>query len=305
MAEAVPDAVSPPADSAQVAPAQPPPVPPRHDVPGPAGDSGAEPPAPALPDREWETSPIYLALSTRLAKTESALASLSSQVAQLTAAVKSLSPPGAPWNSLAPGSQRAAGAQPVFSPFEGPDPAHRSPFAPGSTAVQAPTPDTHVAALTTQIAALSSSVAQLQRLQQTQSQSQLTRQHSQSASGPVERGPQGLPHRHSGLHQPDGLNVNENFGGNGNRPGINRSRSAAQGGEGEKWGPRFSIQTPRDWSPGPHGPMTPSVVGGGANNGNGPPGPGGAAAPGAGIVVTKWDHLNLKVELLRSISKYG
>lgn len=31
----------------------------------------------------------------------------------------------------------------------------------------------------------------------------------------------------------------------------------------------------------------------------------GAAAPGAGIVVTKWEHLNLKVELLRSISKYG
>ncbi|KAL1410969.1 hypothetical protein Q8F55_001912 [Vanrija albida] len=31
----------------------------------------------------------------------------------------------------------------------------------------------------------------------------------------------------------------------------------------------------------------------------------GAAAPGAGIVVTKWEHLNLKVELLRSIAKYG
>jgi hypothetical protein len=31
----------------------------------------------------------------------------------------------------------------------------------------------------------------------------------------------------------------------------------------------------------------------------------GMAAPGAGIVVTKWEHLNLKVELLRSISKYG
>lgn len=33
--------------------------------------------------------------------------------------------------------------------------------------------------------------------------------------------------------------------------------------------------------------------------------PGGAAAPGGGIVVSKWEHLNLKVDLLRSISKYG
>jgi hypothetical protein len=30
-----------------------------------------------------------------------------------------------------------------------------------------------------------------------------------------------------------------------------------------------------------------------------------AAAPGAGIVVTKWEHLQLKPDLLRSISKYG
>jgi hypothetical protein len=46
--------------------------------------------------------------------------------------------------------------------------------------------------------------------------------------------------------------------------------------------------------------MTP----GGVSQGVMTPG-GGAAAPGAGIVVTKWDHLNLKVELLRSIGKYG
>jgi translation initiation factor 4A len=31
----------------------------------------------------------------------------------------------------------------------------------------------------------------------------------------------------------------------------------------------------------------------------------GVAAPGAGIVITKWEHLNLKMELLRFISKYG
>jgi len=81
------------------------------------------------------------------------------------------------------------------------------------------------------------------------------------------------------------------------RPNINRSISSSVlgGGEGGKWG-----GGPRDWSPGPgmtSGLMTPS-----GSNGNGL---GGAAAPGAGIVVTKWEHLNLKVELLRAIVKYG
>jgi hypothetical protein len=54
-----------------------------------------------------------------------------------------------------------------------------------------------------------------------------------------------------------------------------------------------------------HGMMTPSItgpVGNGNGNGNGGAGPG---VPGAGIVVTKWDHLNLKPELVRSIQKYG
>jgi hypothetical protein len=44
--------------------------------------------------------------------------------------------------------------------------------------------------------------------------------------------------------------------------------------------------------------------GSGNGNGNGM-GAQGVAAPGAGIVITKWEHLNLKMELLRSISKYG
>ena len=43
------------------------------------------------------------------------------------------------------------------------------------------------------------------------------------------------------------------------------------------------------------GMMTPSIAGG--NNG--------PSVPGAGIVVTKWDQLNLKPELVRSIQKYG
>jgi len=53
----------------------------------------------------------------------------------------------------------------------------------------------------------------------------------------------------------------------------------------------------------PGGMMTPSIAGQGNGNGNG--NGNGAGVPGAGIVVTKWDHLNLKPELVRSIQKYG
>jgi hypothetical protein len=77
----------------------------------------------------------------------------------------------------------------------------------------------------------------------------------------------------------------------------------------------------RDWpSPGGPGLLTPGGSGGvpgngsgsgnanananGNGNGNGMAAQG-VAAPGAGIVITKWEHLNLKMELLRSISKYG
>jgi len=97
------------------------------------------------------------------------------------------------------------------------------------------------------------------------------------------------------------------------RPNINRSISSSvignqQDGEG-KWGGRMGgpghLQMPnmggaleRVWSPG--GMMTPTVSVNGMNGVGG-----GAAAPGAGIVVTKWEHLNLKVELLRAVNKYG
>jgi hypothetical protein len=64
-------------------------------------------------------------------------------------------------------------------------------------------------------------------------------------------------------------------GGNGNVP----TTPGGQGGQGQGQG----------------GMMTPSIAGG-----NGGPG-----VPGAGIVVTKWDQLNLKPELVRSIQKYG
>jgi len=86
-------------------------------------------------------------------------------------------------------------------------------------------------------------------------------------------------------------------------------------GDGEKWGNGPGSLTPRggvgvggrDWSsiPNVNGPTTPGGGQGGAGMMSPSVGGGGAAAPGAGIVVTKWEHLNLKVELLRSVLKYG
>ncbi|KLT39102.1 P-loop containing nucleoside triphosphate hydrolase protein [Cutaneotrichosporon oleaginosum] len=56
----------------------------------------------------------------------------------------------------------------------------------------------------------------------------------------------------------------------------------------------------REWVPSPGGHMQTQreQAGGGMSNNS-------AAAPGAGIVVTKWEQLQLKPDLLRSISKYG
>ncbi|WVQ98991.1 hypothetical protein IAU59_006123 [Kwoniella sp. CBS 9459] len=100
------------------------------------------------------------------------------------------------------------------------------------------------------------------------------------------------------------------------RPGINRSFSSGviggAPGPGGLSGPSDTgfpphrlghAHTPsglaRDWpSPGPGQVGT-------ERSGALTPGGSGVTAPGAGIVITKWDHLNLKVDLLRSISKYG
>ncbi|KAK4689757.1 hypothetical protein P7C73_g336, partial [Tremellales sp. Uapishka_1] len=190
---------------------------------------------------EWQSSPMYLALSSRLAATETTLASLSSQVAALSAQVKAALPSPSP-----------------FAPFDSPTP---------------PSSDASVAALTQQISALSTSVAQLQRLQST---SQLTRQ--PSAQGGV------IPR-----HLADPPLVSNN-----GRPNMARAFSSSVLGDGDKWAPKVSTPRVSDWpSPGPGGLMTPTTS---LNGGT---------TPGAGIVVTKWEHLNLKMDLLRSILKYG
>lgn len=313
-----------------------------------------EPEAPSLPDREWEKSPIYLALSSRLSKTEHTLQTLSAQVASLSSTVKTLSAQALPQTRKQPPG--------VFSPFEEPDPALQTPFIPPTTSNGSNT-DATVAALTTQIAALSTSVAQLQRLQQ--SQSHISRNNSYTQSQPQQHnthGPPGYHRQHSDMPPQTPGNVNIHGGlvspainsatGFGGRPNMGRSVSTnvvgsgpgmalgmngdVEGGHGAnggggKWGaPKFGQNAAnppgqRDWSPGPGGlgSLTPSLGGGVQNQGQargGGPGQGqgqnqghsqsqgqgtGVATPGGGIVAPKWDHFNLKPELLMGIAKYG
>jgi hypothetical protein len=81
-----------------------------------------------------------------------------------------------------------------------------------------------------------------------------------------------------GAGWPTSAQLNGSVNGNGNVPTTPGGQSQVQG-SGQGGG----------------GMMTPSIAGG--NNGPG--------VPGAGIVVTKWDQLSLKPELVRSIQKYG
>jgi hypothetical protein len=334
-------------------------------------DAGARLPSSTANESDWETSPLFLALSARMAKTEAAVSALSAQVAQLSMAVKSalpqplhhLAPPSLPPTFVAP--------QTVFSPFDDSPARAPSPFAPptpATTTHQSTTPPgerdaNNVAALTQQIAALSTSVAQLQRLQHSQVQSQshnaLPRQPSSPMPPPLDRGPGVLPLSGRPFHPNDLISgpltapgsavpppggpmlgapptarPDLTFGQGQNRPNIHRSISSSVIGGDDKWGPpgptpvvgKFGntlamppISAQRDWpSPGGPGLLTPGGSGGVAGNGNANAnanangngngnvmGAQGVAAPGAGIVITKWEHLNLKMELLRSISKYG
>lgn len=301
---------------------------------------------------------MYLALSGRIAKTESTLFSLTAQVAELTRIVKTTSQ-SIPISS----STSVGGSASLFSPYDENVPLAHSTVAEGTAVGNGGNgQDSSIAALTQQISALSTSVAQLQRLQQ--SQSTLARTASTTPSGPFGAS-QTLPSI-SSLAHPGNLPIGSRFmphsasdlisgplttpsnmmgpplspippqgpkremqmqfpgpplssSGGGGRPNINRSISSSvigipQDGE-SKWGnqgrmggpghlqmPNMGGVAERVWSPG--GMMTPTVSMSGAMA-NALGGSGGAAAPGAGIVVTKWEHLNLKVDLLRAVNKYG
>ena len=271
------------------------------------------PPARSLPDHEWENSPMYLALSSRLAKIESTFATLSAQVNQLSQIATAALP------SSLDLSNPSQFNPPLFDQSLGVAPSKQSITPSSSTAS-----DAAIALLSQQVSALSTSVAQLQRLQQSQSQSQSQGSQLNSVSKPLilpntDRNQMGMP-RHlqdfiSGpMTTPNAVAslVGQAHGAVGSsRPLINRSISSSVIGAGVlgdpgRWGTSSSLTgNGREW-PGPSqglngGLLTPS----GSGNGLSLSGLGGAAAPGAGIVVTKWEHLNLRAELLRSITKYG
>jgi hypothetical protein len=291
--------------------------------------------SPAGRPRSGEYDPssglAFATLAARVTATEATLASLQAEVAQLASIVKGSLP-----------AHATMGARGVFSPFDSPVPAQSStmPTAPSTTRTSPAPPDSSdgsMSALTQQVAALSTSVAQLQRLQ-SQNGPSFGGVLPPSPSGLG--GHNGHAHGSSmgmGRHMPPpplemintsasavgplsasllspppniGLPRGNAFNEGGPRTPVSRSfGSSLLNDDNNKWGapspvkygggPNSAIGSGpgREWpSPGPGGP--------GGNNLNGMGG-GGAATPGAGIVVTKWEHLSLKVELLRSISKYG
>jgi hypothetical protein len=241
-------------------------------------------------------------VAARVAATEATLASLQAQVNHLTNFVKMSLPQQQPLrNSMS-----------VFSPFDSTAPSL-------SAARTSPVPgEPDISALTHQIAALSTSVAQLQRLQ-SQNGPQLGGVMPPSPSAP--NGHAHGPLRHIPPPPLNMINTNTVGGGaggplgppsagllspshigrgDGPRTPVSRSFGSSLLNDEPKWGTspvKYGSNGGRDW------PTNGGNTFGGPSAGAGPGG--GAAAPGAGIVITKWEHLNLKVELLRSISKYG
>jgi len=268
---------------------------------------------------DWSRHPMYIALSSRVAATESAISSLSAQVTTLSDIVSRALP---------------SSSSPV-------------------TPLQVDSSES-IAALTQQISALSTSVAQLQRLQsvsQTRQQSRAEARdtlpslglgslslHSQNVfnTGPLTAPGPFAKHNQRDFHPSQVQGQGQGQG----RPQTSRSVSTNMVPpatiDGDKtWGPPTrgggnplspggggwptsvlnggggnAPTTPGGQGLG-QGMMTPSIVGpaghgngNGAGNANGG-GAAGPGVPGAGIVVTKWDHLNLKPELVRSIQKYG
>ncbi|BEJ12278.1 hypothetical protein CspHIS471_0207380 [Cutaneotrichosporon sp. HIS471] len=261
----------------------------------------------------------YSALAARVAANEAAVALLQTHVAQLAHAVKAALPSSA----LPNGSLSGIGGGRMFSPFDTATPT----LSPTSASMGGRSPigeGNEIAVLTQQIAALSTSVTQLQRLQT---------QNNAGGSGPQLGMVQtsGLPNGHShhgdprmfarmsmpplespigGPLSPHGhlspsrdfrgprTPVNRSFGSSLLNDSIDNGMWGAPG--GGKYGGGGGAGGGREWVPSPGGHMQNQREQGGSGMNNNS-----AAAPGAGIVVTKWEHLQLKSDLLRSISKYG
>ncbi|EIW70155.1 hypothetical protein TREMEDRAFT_71537 [Tremella mesenterica DSM 1558] len=271
----------------------------------------------AIPQRDpFESSPAYQALVARVTATESTLASLSTQVNNLASKVQFLSDNKSTLQNASQG-QANPQAQPnkgqdhrpppnghtgyVFSPFDTPDQTPFSLAPPDNSNQQNPSasgPDPTVQALTTQIQALSTSVAQLQRLQHGQQQ----RSVPFGERGGVVSG--AAPNQgSSAVNLPHGM-LTPGFP----RPGINRSISAMS--SDDKWSPHGQPPVQRLST----GPLSAGNYGWQGSGGNSmgtpglnlpPPGIGMPVTPGGNMLITRWDQLGLKVELLRSIAKYG
>ena len=208
----------------------------------------------------------------------------------------------------------------VFSPFDpSPHKISASPFL--STEVQpSGSSDASVANLTQQLSALSASVAQLQRLQQSQNQTNAARTPSQALPAPSL-----LPSvtRHA---PPSGLgNGTLSSMGGGLRPNMGRSFSSSVLAPGSNNTTPLAVANnfpaasdPKRRSVGLYGaaselkaPLPSPHVGHSSAHPEWPvqsPAGSGMQTPlggPSGLLITKWEHLNLKMELQRAINKYG
>lgn len=284
---------------------------------------------------QWEQHPIYLALSSRLSATENTLASLSSQVTHLQDLIQK----ALPTQSLQSQNQQ----QQTGAPVRPAEPTRTGSDGSSGDSVAALTQQ--ISALSTSVAQLQRLQSQnnLSRQHSNRDRERAPgngtgpgNSTSTSTANPLiappilslssvpsniyNTGPLTAPHPATTSpftpRQPHHIFT---------RPPVSRSVSQSttshqlQSDQDKTWAP--PLRTPgtgmiNPISPGPWpsaipttpsntisnggpmntGLMTPSVMGPGTN---------GPSAPGAGIVVTKWDHLNLKPELVRSIQKYG
>lgn len=279
----------------------------------------------------------YAALAQRVTLTEQTLAALQAQVAQLAATVKNVLPNSSlPSSTASPQSApppSSMGAGRLFSPFDSPVPTSAG----GQTRQTGGSgggSDAQVSQLTQQIAALSTSVAQLQRLQAhnisgpplsvVPPSPSMSSNTSNNTNGHASHGSNLTQSRHIAPPPP-----HDQFGGP-LSPGGPMLSPGREGFNGSQRPPNRSFQSsllgdsmdsmwgaPSGGKFGGSSALSASAPQGGGsgqwstspNNSNHMPPAGGmsagSTAPGAGIVVTKWDHLNLKPELTRSISKYG
>lgn len=278
---------------------------------------------------QWEQHPIYLALSSRMSTTENAVSALAKQVTHLQDLITKALPNIQP--SISDQQHQQQQSQEPVRPVE----LSRTMSDPVAALTQ------QISALSTSVAQLQRLQSQNNLSRQHSTRSDRERERGpgggQGQGQPPSLSLQSVPSNiyntgpltapHSATQAPFTPNkpFNRDYL---SRPQVSRSISssitAQQQDQDKTWAPPLrtpgtGIINPISPGPWPTQLQMPTTPGPGNSNANGGglgngalmtpsimgPGTNGPSAPGAGIVVTKWDHLNLKPDLVRSIQKYG